>query len=98
VLTRAADPPPTTDHESFIDSLIQRHAVQLGGAFEGDPLPGVNAAYVLRCASLDEAWAIVAQDPLVTSGAATAAVVRWNVVGIDLAAIDSELAIGAPRA
>ena len=93
MLTRAADPPPTTDHESFTDSLIQPHAIKLVGAVEGDPLPGVNAAYLLRYASLDEAWAIVAQDPFVTSGAATAAV-----VGIDLAAIDAELGIGTPRA
>jgi hypothetical protein len=53
---------------------------------------------VIRCRSLDEAWALVARDPLVVSGAATASVVRWDLVGVDLAAIDVDVAIGTlPR-
>lgn len=90
----AATPP---DHEPFIDSLIQRHEVLLGGAFEESGLSGLTAGYVLRCANLDQARSIVARDPLVASGAATAAIARWDLVGIDLAAIDVDLAIGSLR-
>lgn len=93
--TTTAQAPP--DHEPFIDSLIRRHVVLLGGSFEEGRLPGLTAGYVLRCASLDEARSIVARDPLVASGAATAAVARWDLVGIDLAAIDVDIAIGGQR-
>ncbi len=58
------------DHEPFIDSLIARHAILLGGTFDEPPLPGLSAAYVLRCASDEEARAIVAADPLVAAGVA----------------------------
>jgi uncharacterized protein YciI len=79
------------DHEPFIDSLMERNAVLLGGPFDLPPLPGVSAAYVLRCTTLDEARALVAVDPLVTSGAAQAIITRWDLVGIDLGAIDEDL-------
>ena len=81
------------DHESFVDSLIERNLVLLGGPFVGEPYPGVTAAYVLRCADADEAAAIVATDPLVTSGTCVSTVVGWDLVGIDLAAIDPELTV-----
>jgi uncharacterized protein YciI len=82
------------DHEQFIDSLIRQNAVLLGGPFEDAPLPQVSAAYILRCASLAEARAHVAADPLVVSGAAQPIVTRWNLVGVNTAAIEEDLIIG----
>lgn len=51
------------------------------------PVPGVSAAYVLRCDGLAEAEAIVASDPLVAEGAIPA-LSRWDLVGINTRAID----------
>jgi hypothetical protein len=76
---------PAPDHEPFVDSLIERDAILLGG-----PVGGA-AAYVLRCAEKAEADRIVATDPLVTSGAATATVTEWQLVGVNLRAIDPDL-------
>jgi len=88
---------PTTDedpdHEPFVDSLIRRNAVLLGGPFAGEPLPDVSAAYVLRCADLAEAAALVATDPLVTAGAAIPAIAQWDLVGINPSAIDPDIEI-----
>jgi uncharacterized protein YciI len=81
------------DHEPFIDSLIRQNAVLLGGTFEDAPLPAVSAAYVVRCASLAEARAYVAADPLVVSGAAQPIVTRWDLVGVNIAAIEDDLII-----
>jgi hypothetical protein len=49
-------------HEAFITDLIRRELVLLGGGLvrrAGD----VDAAYVLRCGSVDEAAAIAAEEP-----------------------------------
>ena len=43
-----ADPP---EHEPFIDSLIEREMVLLGGPLEG----ASSVGYVLRCGSLADA-------------------------------------------
>jgi uncharacterized protein YciI len=78
------------DHEPFIDSLIAEHRVLLGGdlvAAEG----GVVGAYVLRCEDLAAAEAIVATDPLVSSGEMRAQLAEWQLVGIDLGAVDDDL-------
>jgi hypothetical protein len=90
VLTERPDvdgPPP--EHEPFVDSLIERGLVLLGGTL-GD----VDAAYVLRCDTLDEARAVVAEDPLVSSGAFTPSIAPWDLVGVDLRLVDADLAIG----
>lgn len=76
-------------HEQFVDSMIRRNVVLLGGELE---LTGASAAYVLR-ASISEAEKIVAQDPLVLAGAARARLVPWDLVGINPAAIDEALLI-----
>jgi hypothetical protein len=49
---------------------------------------------VLRCGNLDEARAVVAEDPLVRSGALEATVAPWDLVGLDLRLVDPGLAIG----
>jgi uncharacterized protein YciI len=80
------------DHEPFIDSLIAEHRVLLGGDFV-DAGRGVQAAYVLRCDDLAAAEAIVATDPLVTSGEMRAELAEWQLVGIDLGAVDPDLTL-----
>jgi uncharacterized protein YciI len=77
------------DHEPFIDSLIAEHLVLLGGDLVD--AEGVRGAYVLRCDDLAAAEAIVATDPLVASGAMRPRLAEWQLVGIDLGAVDEHL-------
>lgn len=94
LLTESPDAPADdVEHEPFIDSLIGRNAVLLGGTFATEPVPGVTAAYVLRCTDLAEAQALVATDPLVTTGAAVPTLAPWDLVGINPAAIDPTLEV-----
>jgi uncharacterized protein YciI len=74
-------------HEAFIDSLIERHAILLGGSF-GEDVGDATGAYVLRCSGVEEAREIAAGDPLVVNGVARARCVEWELVGIDTDAID----------
>jgi hypothetical protein len=48
---------------------------------------------VLRCRSLAKARAVVAGDPLVSSGTVSATVTEWGLVGIDPRVIDPGLAL-----
>lgn len=91
----AGQPEGPVDHEAFIDSLIARNAVLLGGALAEPPAsaPGVWAAYVLSCGSLDEARAIVATDPLITDAGVTATVTPWELVAVNPAAVSPELVV-----
>ncbi|TFV67504.1 UNVERIFIED_ORG: hypothetical protein E4P37_02590 [Bacillus sp. AZ43] len=59
----------------------------------GGPLGEDDAAYVLRCDSLDEARAVVATDPLVSSGACAATVAPWQLIGVDPRLIDPDLVV-----
>lgn len=74
-------------HVSFIDELDTAHVVLLGGDFEV-PVDGADAAYLLRTASRSEAEDWAARDPLVRSGAYSAYVVAWHLVGIAREAIE----------
>jgi hypothetical protein len=78
------------DHEPFIDSLIAEHLVLLGGNLV-ESEQGIRAAYVLCCDDLAAAEAIVAADPLVTSGVMRPRLDEWQLVGIDLEAVDDDL-------
>jgi hypothetical protein len=49
----------------------------------------LDAAYVLRCGSLDEAREIVATDPFVINDVARPEPVVWKLVGINPDAIDA---------
>lgn len=75
------------DHVAFIDELIARKKIVLGGDWK-PPVAGVEAAYLLSCASLDEAHAIATTDPFVRSGAMRFQVVEWQLVDFDADAID----------
>jgi uncharacterized protein YciI len=79
------------DHEPFVDALVARNLILLGGDFVDAPSTGVTSAYVLRCADLAAAESTVAGDPLVTTGACEPVVAEWDLVGINLAAVDPDL-------
>ena len=83
----AADPP---DHEPFVDWLHSLNLVVLGGELD-PPALGAEAAYVLSCGSLADARELVASDPLVSSGCMRADLVEWQLVGLNPAAVESEL-------
>ena len=93
ILRETGDAVEEPEHEPFIDSLIERRMVLMGGPFDSAIVPAATAAYVLRCADRAEAEAVVATDPLVVSGAYQAVVAQWNLVGIDLGAIDAGLVL-----
>jgi uncharacterized protein YciI len=76
-------------HDEFVTSLIKRNLVLLGGGFSQE-VNGTWAAYVLRCADLDEARAIAAEDPFVTTGVMTPLCVEWRLVGINPEAIEAD--------
>jgi uncharacterized protein YciI len=88
----AADEEPryADAHVAFIDSLIERRLVFLGGDFS-EPADGISAAYLLRCGSIDEAKAIAAEDPYAIHDVCETETVEWQLVGIDPELIDSNL-------
>ena len=75
-------------HERFIDSLIERNLVLLGGAF-AEPVGDAEAAYLLRCSGVEEARWIAAADPYVVHDVVRAECVVWELVGINPDAIDA---------
>jgi uncharacterized protein YciI len=75
------------DHERFIDSLIGRNLVLLGGAF-ARAVCDAYAGYVLRCGGIEEARELAAQDPFVAHGVLQPELVEWELVGINPEAID----------
>jgi uncharacterized protein YciI len=79
------------DHEPFIDELIAANVALIGGPFDDPPGAGVRAAYVLRCATFDEARAIAERDPTVTAGRAIPSVHAWHILAINPAAADANL-------
>jgi hypothetical protein len=72
--------PGEADHERFIDGLIDQKRVVLGGDWL-PPIAGVEAAYLLSSASLDEAREIPTSDPLVPAEPMRFEVVEWQLVG-----------------
>jgi uncharacterized protein YciI len=81
------------DHEQFVDSLIARNVILLGGRFSTPLDRDVSLAYVLRCDSQQAAEAIVNADPLVRSGRADPTITNWILVAINTAAIDDGLVV-----
>jgi hypothetical protein len=81
------EPVHAAAHERFITSLIRRNLVLLGGALVGAE-EDVYAAYVLRCADVREASAIVAEDPFVANDVVRPQCLAWQLVGINPDAID----------
>jgi len=61
-------------HLAFLDDLRAAGKLEMTGGF-GD---GTGGAYLLNAGSLAEAQAIVAADPLTTSGSSAVTVHEWN--------------------
>lgn len=74
-------------HERFIDELDEASRVVLGGSWK-PPAGGFDAAYLVRCESLEEAREIALSDPLARAGAITCEVVEWELVGVNPDAVD----------
>jgi hypothetical protein len=80
------------DHEPHVDSLVARKLVLLGGDLE-PRAHGADAADVLHCGTAAEARRLAAEDPLFSSGYATAEVVEWKLVGVNPDAIEPSLVL-----
>ena len=78
------------EHEEFVTALIENNQVLLGGDFV-PPVSDLQAAYVLRCESVAAAVELAARDPIFSSGVYEPHAVEWDLVGINLEAIDPEL-------
>ncbi len=61
-------------HLAFLETLRAAGRLEMTGGFSDQS----GGAYVLRSASLAEAQACVATDPLATSGASVLTVYEWN--------------------
>ena len=87
----AAGPQHFADHVAFVEEMTAAGVVLLGGDFD-DVIEGAEGGYLLRTASLAEADAWAARDPLVSNGVYTPRIVAWRLVGIAKGAIDPALA------
>jgi uncharacterized protein YciI len=77
-------------HEAFVTSLIERNLVLLGGDFV-PPVANLDAAYVLHCESIERALEIAAEDPIFSAGVYEPQAARWELIGINLDAIEPSL-------
>jgi uncharacterized protein YciI len=82
------EPLHTAEHERFIDWLIERNLVLLGGGF-AQPIGDSAAGYVLRCESVDAARRLAESDPYVVHRVLQAELAEWALVGINPEAIDA---------
>lgn len=79
-------------HEAFIDDLIRRNQVLLGGPWASPHTP-FDGAYLLWCDSLVEANEIVGRDPCFRHGCHEPVVVEWDLVGINPGAIEPDIVL-----
>ncbi len=61
-------------HLAFLDDLLQAGKLEMTGGFSDKS----GGAYVLNVATLAEAQAIAADDPLSTADSSTLTVYEWN--------------------
>lgn len=61
-------------HATFLEALRAGGKLEMTGGFSDR----TGGAYVLNVASLEEAQALAAKDPLATSGASVLSVYEWN--------------------
>jgi len=81
------EPLHAAEHERFIDSLIERNLILLGGGF-ARPIAGSVAAYLLRCESVEAAHTLVESDPYIAHRVLWPELTEWELVGINPEAID----------
>jgi hypothetical protein len=72
---------------AFIDFMVERDVVLLGGNFGGS-VAGAQAAYLLHTSTPQEADSWAHQDPLVMQQYFVPEVVEWRLVGVAIGAID----------
>lgn len=78
-------------HEAFIDGLIRRNEILLGGNLL--PREGLSAAYLLACDSRERAEEVVRLDPYVQEGVFRPKILEWNLVAINPEAVEPSLAL-----
>jgi uncharacterized protein YciI len=78
------------DHVAFVESMIAADVVLLGGDF-GEVVGEAESAYLLHVASATEAGRWAARDPFVQAAVYEPTVVTWDLVGINLRAVDPGL-------
>lgn len=88
------EPLHAAQHERFIDSLIERNLVLLGGGF-AQPIGDSVAAYLLRCESFEAARTLVESDPYVAYRVLRPELTEWELVGINPEAIDATAVLRA---
>lgn len=86
----AGSEPPWGEHVAFIDTMVSRGVVLLGGDLD-PPVAGADAAYLLHTATRQDAEAWARKDPLVRQGHCGPDVIEWRLVGIALDAIHPAL-------
>src|SRR5256885_1225356 len=69
-------------HIAFIDAPIAQNKILLGGALTGDA-GDIDAAYVVRVASVAEAGKVAAEDPLVVNRICRPQGFWWEFVAIN---------------
>jgi uncharacterized protein YciI len=79
-------------HIEFVDNLIKRNRILLGGAF-ATGAGYADAAYVLRASSIAAAQAIAAADPFVINGVCQLECFEWELIGINPDAVDETLIV-----
>lgn len=82
------------DHRSYVTELIRTNNILLGGEFDGRICEAAHGAYVLYCASIDEARALAHNDPYIAAGAYRADIAQWNLVSINPDAVERDLLHG----
>jgi uncharacterized protein YciI len=90
ILPSGTNPPDAEsqiEHERFIDGLDEANKVVLGGSWR-PAVGGFEGAYLVSCASLDEARAIAGSDPLVGADPTRCDVVEWELVGVNPDSVD----------
>jgi uncharacterized protein YciI len=78
------------EHVAFIDLMIERNVVLLGGEF-GSPVGGAVAAYLLHTTTRSEAESWARRDPVVRDGRMNPEIIEWRLVGINPRAIEPSL-------
>ena|SRR2546423_452907 len=75
------------DHDLFVDFMLARNVILLGGGFD-EKIGDSYAAYVLVADDGAAALAVAAEDPLMRHGHVSLRVVEWQLVGINRRTID----------
>ncbi|MFQ5920000.1 MAG: YciI family protein [Thermoplasmata archaeon] len=87
----SSDPRLNAEHEAFIDGLIRRNQILLGGNLL--PRSDLPAGYLLVCGSREQAEELVEGDPYVRQGVFRPQILEWQLVAINPEAVDPGLVV-----